>query len=83
MLAIDSLGLGSLARVTSTRAVLTLLAASAVVFVPATFTTGPFLVRSNDRVGQVARVAIVGVGLPVALILAASGAFSPFLYFQF
>jgi alginate O-acetyltransferase complex protein AlgI len=83
MLAIDSLGLGSLARVTSTRAVLTLLAASAVVFVPATFTTGPFLVRSNDRVGQVARVAIVGVGLPVALVLAASGAFSPFLYFQF
>jgi len=83
MFALDGIGLGSLARVTSTRAVLTLLAASAVVFLPATFTTGPFLVGSNDRVAQGARVAILGVGLPVALILAASGAFSPFLYFQF
>lgn len=83
MVSFDGLGLGDLAQVTSTRVVLTLLGACLVVFLPRDVVTGPILVADNDRRGRTARAAILGVGLPFALLLAASGAFSPFLYFQF
>ncbi|GJM36761.1 MAG: alginate O-acetyltransferase [Acidimicrobiales bacterium] len=83
MVSFDDLGLGALARSTSTRAVLTLLGASLVVFLPRDAVTGPILVTDIERRGRIARTAILGVGLPFALLLAASGAFSPFLYFQF
>jgi alginate O-acetyltransferase complex protein AlgI len=83
MASLGDLGIGRLARVTSTRAVLTLAAATLVVLLPRTHATGPFLVSNPRLEGRVARVAVMGVALPFALLLAASGAFSPFLYFQF
>jgi len=83
MVSFDDLGLGLLARTTSTRAVLTLCAAMLVVLVPRNFTTGPFLVTESTRTGDAARAVLMVAVLPFALLLAASGAFSPFLYFQF
>ena len=83
MVSFDDLGLGSLARATSTRAVVTLIAATAVVLLPRHTVTGPMLVADTGRRARLVRTSILGVGLPFALLLAASGAFSPFLYFQF
>jgi alginate O-acetyltransferase complex protein AlgI len=83
MFTFGGLDLGVLSRVTTTRAAVTLVVALLVVFLPATFVTGPFLTRPNNPRAQLARFVIVGLAFPFALLLAASGAFSPFLYFQF
>jgi alginate O-acetyltransferase complex protein AlgI len=82
MVSFNGLGLGEIARETSTRFVLTLIAASAVVLMPRDLVIGPLL-TTDTLGGRVARIAILGVGLPLALLIAVSGAFSPFLYFQF
>lgn len=60
-----------------------LLAALAVVFLPAHPVTGPMLESSRSRPANVLRVAIMTVGLLYASILVATGTFSPFLYYQF
>ncbi len=83
MVSVDELGVGRLARVMSTRTTLTLVAATFVVALPRHFATGRFLIEDANLGGRCARVAVMGVALPFALLLAASGAYSPFLYFQF
>ena len=83
MFTFGGLDLGVLARVTTTRAALTLIVSLLVVLLPASYVTGPFLTRPDDRLARLARFVVVGLAFPFALLLAASGAFSPFLYFQF
>ena len=51
-------------------------------FLPGHFVGGRWLL-GDGRKPQLARLALLLVALPYALILAASGSFSPFLYFQF
>jgi alginate O-acetyltransferase complex protein AlgI len=44
---------------------------------------GPRLDSGETRVAAALRLAVVFVGLPLALLLVITGSFSPFLYFQF
>ncbi|HEX2131657.1 MAG TPA: MBOAT family protein [Actinophytocola sp.] len=61
---------------------LILLAALAIVFLPA-HPTGPLLESSRSRPATVLRVTVMTAGLFYAAILVATGTFSPFLYYQF
>jgi alginate O-acetyltransferase complex protein AlgI len=54
-----------------------------VVFLPGSFVGGRFLQRDRLVSARVARILLLVLGLPYALLLVASGSFSPFLYFQF
>ena len=57
--------------------------ASAVVLFPADF-SGPRLIEGNEAgAPRLARAALMLIFLPWALLLAAAGTFSPFLYYQF
>jgi alginate O-acetyltransferase complex protein AlgI len=67
----------------TTKALLTLVAAWSVVLLPGGFVGGVFLARSPARWAPAARFAVLAVALPYAVLLVASGTFSPFLYFQF
>jgi alginate O-acetyltransferase complex protein AlgI len=60
-----------------------LLAAVAIIFLPAQPVTGPLLESSRTVPATVLRVGVMTVGLAYAAILIASGTFSPFLYYQF
>ncbi|MFD2417519.1 MBOAT family O-acyltransferase [Amycolatopsis pigmentata] len=60
-----------------------LLAALAVVFLPAHPVTGPLLESSRSRPATSLRVGVMTAGLAYAAILVANGTFSPFLYYQF
>lgn len=62
---------------------LILLAALAILFLPAHPVTGPMLESSRSRTANVVRVGVMTVGLFYAAILVATGTFSPFLYYQF
>ena len=53
------------------------------VVLPASWVTGLRLEFDPSRAAGALRAAELGVVLPVALVFAASGGFSPFLYFQF
>jgi alginate O-acetyltransferase complex protein AlgI len=64
------------------RTTLTLLVASAVFLIPPSWSTPRFLAASTPRAAAW-RMALVGVGLPLAVIFVAAGSFSPFLYFRF
>ncbi|GGS16347.1 MBOAT family O-acyltransferase [Actinokineospora fastidiosa] len=65
------------------QALVTLLIALAVVFLPAAPVTGPMLESSRTRTASALRVAVMVPGMLWAAILVATGTFSPFLYYQF
>jgi alginate O-acetyltransferase complex protein AlgI len=65
------------------KATVTLIAAAAVAFLPGSFVGGRFLAFGRASWVPAARLALMTVGLPYAVLLVASGTFSPFLYFQF
>ncbi|MGJ3232013.1 MAG: MBOAT family O-acyltransferase [Oceanicaulis sp.] len=65
-----------------TRALATLVLASAVFVLPPAFSGWDWLNRADLR-GLVQRAAVLGPGLAYALILAVSGSYTAFLYFQF
>jgi alginate O-acetyltransferase complex protein AlgI len=54
-----------------------------VVLLPTHPVTGPLLESSRSRPATLIRVGVLTVGLAYAVILIASGTFSPFLYYQF
>jgi alginate O-acetyltransferase complex protein AlgI len=60
-----------------------LVAAAAIVFLPAHPVTGPLLESSQTRAASMLRVGVMTVGLFYAAVLTAAGTFSPFLYYQF
>jgi alginate O-acetyltransferase complex protein AlgI len=62
--------------------VLTLALAGTVVLLPRDFVFGLYLVRRR-RWAVVARLGVLALAFPYALLLVVSGSFSPFLYFQF
>ena len=64
-------------------AMLALAAGAISVILPASWVTGVRLEFDRSRRVGVLRAAEFGLVLPVALIFAAAGGFSPFLYFQF
>jgi alginate O-acetyltransferase complex protein AlgI len=70
------------AALTNQRMVI-LLAALAILFLPAHPVTGPLLESSRTTPAKVLRVGVMTVGLFYSAILVATGTFSPFLYYQF
>lgn len=64
-------------------AVLALVIGCASAVLPATWVTGVQLERPHLLHNRVLRLAMAGVVLPAAMVLVLTGAFSPFLYFQF
>ena len=65
------------------QALVVLLLASLVVLLPPTRSAGRTLVEGTGRAVAAARAAVLGIALPASLVLAFSGTFSAFLYFQF
>ena len=84
MLLPDLAGLPDLveAAITNQRLVI-LLAALAVLVLPAHPVTGPLLESSRTAPAKVIRIGVMTVGLFYSAILVATGTFSPFLYYQF
>jgi alginate O-acetyltransferase complex protein AlgI len=70
------------AALTNQRLVI-LLAALAILLLPAHPVTGPLLESSRTTPAKVLRVSVMTVGLLYSTILVATGTFSPFLYYQF
>ncbi len=60
-----------------------LLVALVVVALPATTGTGPFLESVRTRQANALRIGVMTAGLAYSGLLVATGAFSPFLYYQF
>jgi alginate O-acetyltransferase complex protein AlgI len=60
-----------------------LIAGSLVFFLPRDFVLGPIVQKAHGRLAAASRVVVMAAGLPYAVLLLASGSFSPFLYFQF
>jgi alginate O-acetyltransferase complex protein AlgI len=60
-----------------------LVLAAGVVLLPGTISGGRWVTERIGTVPAVARTAVVGVLLPLALVYAFADTFSPFLYFQF
>jgi alginate O-acetyltransferase complex protein AlgI len=75
-------GSGAVAAASSGRLVLTLALAGLVVLLPRDFVFGTYLLRPR-RGAVAARLAVLALALPYALLLVVGGSFSPFLYFQF
>jgi alginate O-acetyltransferase complex protein AlgI len=65
------------------RAVLALCIGSLSFIAPYWWVIGPRLDDGDGWIIALIRVVVVAVGLPLALLLVATGSFSPFLYFQF
>jgi len=84
MLVPDFNGLGDIvdSALTNQR-LLILLAALAILFLPAHPVTGPLLESSRTTPAKVLRISIMTGGLLYSAILVATGTFSPFLYYQF
>jgi alginate O-acetyltransferase complex protein AlgI len=77
-------GVGELvAEALTNQRLVIMLAALAIVFLPAHPVTGPLLESSRSRSAAVLRVGVMTVGLFYAAVLTAAGTFSPFLYYQF
>jgi alginate O-acetyltransferase complex protein AlgI len=77
-------GVGELvAEALTNQRLVIMLAALAIVFLPAHPVTGPLLESSRSRPAAVLRVSVMTVGLFYAAVLTAAGTFSPFLYYQF
>jgi alginate O-acetyltransferase complex protein AlgI len=60
-----------------------MLLGSSVLFFPREFTVGQFMLKSKGFMPAIVRVVAVGVLLPYALFLTASGSYNPFIYFRF
>ncbi len=67
----------------SNRAAICLVLGSIIFVLPASRAGGRWISEAAGRLPVAARVATVGVALPLSLVLAMAGTFSPFLYFQF
>jgi alginate O-acetyltransferase complex protein AlgI len=77
-------GVGDLvAEALTNQRLVIMLAALAIVFLPAHPVTGPLLESSRSRPAAVLRIGVMTVGLFYAAVLTAAGTFSPFLYYQF
>ncbi|MGH3948511.1 MAG: MBOAT family O-acyltransferase [Pseudonocardiaceae bacterium] len=84
MLLPDLTGLSDIVAATMTnQRLVILLAALAIVLLPARPVTGPLLESSRGRPATALRMGVMTVGLGYAAILVATGTFSPFLYYQF
>jgi alginate O-acetyltransferase complex protein AlgI len=84
MLVPDTRGLTDLVKAALThQRLVVLLVSLLVVLLPTHPVTGPLLESSRGRTATAIRVGVMTVGLAYAVILIASGTFSPFLYFQF
>lgn len=75
-------GSGAVAAAVDGRLLITLALAGTVVLLPRDFVFGPYLLR-HRRGAVLARLAVLALAFPYALLLVVSGTFSPFLYFQF
>lgn len=73
----------AVSTVLTTRVQLTLVLGSLVVLMPRDFVGGIALPHSSGRLASAGRTGLMLLGLPYALALAATGFFSPFLYYQF
>ncbi len=73
----------AITRSLETRALVVLLGASLVFFQPGRKVAGDANLLSDKAPAALARTMLLGVGMPAALLVAASQSFSPFLYFQF
>lgn len=73
---------GPVAAALDTRALATLVLASAVFFLPRAFSGWDWL-RAGGWAGFAQRLAVLGPGTAYALVLAVSGSYTAFLYFQF
>lgn len=74
----------SVATALDTRALVLLLLASLIVFLPrAAQSGGRWIAEARGARPLAARLVTLGVFLPLALVFALGGSFSPFLYFQF
>ncbi len=73
----------TIAAALDTRAFIVLVLASFVFVQPGRVDAGDTKLLSPGRLPALARTGLVVVGLPFALLVAASQSFSPFLYFQF
>ena len=67
----------------TTRVQITLIIGALVVFLPRSFVGGITIPESTDSWAAAARVGLMLFAFPYALALAATGTFSPFLYYQF
>ena len=84
MLVPDTRGLTDVVNVALTnQRLVVLLVSLLVVLLPTHPVTGPLLESSRSRAASMIRIGVMTVGLAYAVILIASGTFSPFLYFQF
>jgi alginate O-acetyltransferase complex protein AlgI len=68
---------------TTNQRLVILVVAMAIVALPTSPVSGPYLESSRDKIANVARISLMTVGLAYAAILVAGGTFSPFLYYQF
>ncbi|MEO6087051.1 MAG: MBOAT family protein [Umezawaea sp.] len=68
---------------TTNQRLVILIVAVAIVVLPTSPVSGPYLESSRDKIAKVARISLMTVGLAYAAILVAGGTFSPFLYYQF
>ena len=83
LVSFDTAGSDVVDAAMTTRGGIVLALACLVFLFPRRFVAGPVLADGKGRPASAFRVAVAVVALPVALLLAASGAFSPFLYFAF
>jgi alginate O-acetyltransferase complex protein AlgI len=67
----------------TSQATFVLVLAAGIVLLPGGRSGGRWLAESAGRVAVAARAGVLGVALPLALVYALAGSFSPFLYFQF
>ena len=74
---------GAVADTLNLKSTIALAAGAATVFLPGSFVAGVELQQRVGVVPAVARAALMVAALPYALMVVASGSFSPFLYFQF
>jgi alginate O-acetyltransferase complex protein AlgI len=83
MFSAGGIPLDTVTTVFTTRAVLALALGATTVLTPRSFVGGIALSRWGGWRGVTVRFAEVAVALPFALVIVASGSFSPFLYYQF
>jgi alginate O-acetyltransferase complex protein AlgI len=77
-------GVADAVRLAATPAALVVGAAASVVFfLPRSYSTVRLALHPTGTAGRLARLALIGVGYPWALVVALGGSFSPFLYFRF
>lgn len=76
-------GLGELEPWIAPENILLLVIGGLTLFLPHDFQGGLWISTSRSRAAMLARLVLVAVALPWSILLAISGTFSPFIYFQF